>query len=159
MKEFLAPKANDTHSSVHEYLEGHYGGVDGYEGFNLLLFQLHPKRSTLSPNSRPSEGDNAVRWEETEVGYLSNRPTPTLRDIHASSSYANSDKTTGGRGGHGMSNTPLDQPWPKVIQGEEDMTKTLGEWRERNEDEDSLIERLMAMLQYVGTRSSACVHK
>lgn len=48
---------------------------------------------------------------------------------------------------HGLSNTPLSRPWPKVSKGEVNMDRTLREWTERKEGEDALIERLMGMLQ------------
>jgi len=134
LKEFLAPPAGSLRS-VQEYLEGYKPVAEQYEGFNLLLFHLHPNLS--------DEGQTG--WKETEIGYLTNRPVPTLQNVPGSTS------TPSGAVGEckGLSNTPMDQPWPKVTRGEAEMTRTLQEWADQGEEQDALVERMMEMLQYV----------
>lgn len=110
LKAFLSAAPNDK-VPVSDFLEG----IDAksYVGFNLLLFDL--------------KGDKA------EVGYLSNRPEPTLL-------------TPDGDTCQGISNSPWNQPYPKVTEGEERMAKTLAAWTAAGGDEDDLVERMMDLL-------------
>lgn len=46
----------------------------------------------------------------------------------------------------GLSNSPLDEKWPKVQQGEKNMEKSLREWEEKREGQDRLVERMFGVL-------------
>lgn len=70
---------------------------------------------------------------EAEVGYLSNRPEPT-------------QLTPNGYSCQGISNSPWDQPYPKVTEGEERMTRTLEAWTTGGGDEDDLVDKMMDLL-------------
>ena len=124
---------------MQEYLAGYQPLAEQYEGFNLLLFHLHP----------PSKEAGKNHWGKTEIGYLSNRPSPTLVDIPTPAGPAPAGQGSGVTVGEckGLSNTPMNQPWPKVTRGEETMTRTLQQWSEGNEGETELIERMMQLLQ------------
>lgn len=149
LRDFLAPEPGPGVPAVHEYLAGYQPLVDQYEGFNLLLFQLHPP----SPSPALQAGETGSKWGQTEVGYLSNRPGPTLMDVHSPSRVPaplpdeHGSKPVKVGHCHGLSNTPLSAPWPKVSKGEVRMDQTLREWTEEGENEDALVERLMGMLQ------------
>lgn len=151
LKDFLAPSPNSTNKSVHDHLTEHQPQADQYEGFNLLLFHLHPPRPATQMGCLSVVGSDT--WGKPEVGYLSNRPGPTIMDIHSPSRVPSplpdQEGETPKRVGEcvGLSNTPLSQPWPKVTKGEASMCRTLHEWTEGKEDEDQLIERMMEMLQ------------
>lgn len=43
----------------------------------------------------------------------------------------------------------MEQPWPKVVNGQHAMNEELQEWTEKQEDEDALLRRLFRVLQYV----------
>lgn len=152
LKEFLARPPSANRPPVHDYLARYQPQVDQYEGFNLLVFQLHPsvKNDSLSPEGHTH---GRISWGKPEVGYLSNRPGPTLMELHSPSRMSTPLPEADGLSRkppvecHGMSNTPLAQPWPKVSQGEEFMAETLAQWTEGNETQDQLVERLMEMLQ------------
>lgn len=74
-----------------------------------------------------------LKGDKTEIGYLSNRPEPTKL-------------TPDGERCHGISNSPWNQPYPKVVEGEERMTETLKAWTAAGGDEDDLIARMMDLL-------------
>lgn len=159
LKDFLAPPPSTSNKSVHDYLNEHQPQADQYEGFNLILFHLHPP--SPSPPSSTQLGclnvEASREWGKPDVGYLSNRPQPTVMNIHSPSRVPTPLPQSNGEQGSGstvkvgecvgLSNTPLSQPWPKVMQGEAKMKETLGEWEAGGEDENQLIERMMEMLQ------------
>lgn len=45
-----------------------------------------------------------------------------------------------------MSNSPLAEPYPKVIEGEKQMTEALNEWTRNRGNEDDLVNRMMELL-------------
>ncbi|EIW73109.1 hypothetical protein TREMEDRAFT_42185 [Tremella mesenterica DSM 1558] len=187
LKDFLSPSPHSA-EKVHDYLKSHVDTVGEYEGFNLLLFRLHPPQTSnptqtlqfasntpilsnipSSPAipsvaslqldvdiSHSSEGEKEKerisledRWETPEIGYLSNRPKPIYVDLSLPSSpiIENTDKKIEIKTiCHGLSNSPLKEPWPKVIFGEERMAQSLTQWEENEEDEDKLIERMFDIL-------------
>lgn len=75
---------------------------------------------------------------DTDVGYITNRPEPTQLDLH-----------TRDRGCTGISNSPLAEPYPKVVQGEESMRNKLGEWDAKKGTDDELVESMMDLLSCV----------
>ena len=144
LKAFLSPPPAPSlaRPSAREYLEGCLPRASEYDGFNLLLFDLRPNCG----------GEKPVL---SKIGYLSNRPAPTLTDIHPTS-------TESGLGVHqarcyGLSNTPLAAPWPKVTDGERRMSVSIAQWREEGGADDALLERMMEILQLVLRRSSPSV--
>lgn len=118
---------------MHDYLQHRVEQADQYEGFNLLLFRLHRSGGV---------------WHDPEIGYLSNKPKSALTDIYASgkarATAADIQCTT-----CGLSNSPLAMPWPKVVDGQARMADSLHEWSEKQEDEDALVSRMIAILQCV----------
>ena len=100
-----------------------------YDGFNLLLFQS-PISSKLGP---------------TQVGYLSNRPEPTMLDTN--DLYEDSMTGKGGERYFGLSNSPIKDPWLKVENGEKAMEISLEQWRLKGETEHQLVDRMMMLLQ------------
>ena len=110
LKSFLSRSPDDP-TTVHDHLAAIVGEVEDYDGFNLLLFKLHPPPSppsmdsphldipmdsTSSANYAPppppssptphglSIADSSKRpkaWGKPEVGYLSNHPSQSLIDI------------------------------------------------------------------------------
>lgn len=122
LKSFLAPPPSSVVPSVHDYLGERLRWVDEYEGFNVLLFKL------------PQRRDESL----AEIGYLSNKPEPTHRNLGGET-----------KRWYGLSNTPFTEPWPKVKDGEQRMSETLKEWEEKGEGNDQLVDRMMGILQYV----------
>ncbi|KAL1405208.1 hypothetical protein Q8F55_008833 [Vanrija albida] len=117
LKSFLAPPPAEARP-LDDFLSSI--GSASYAGFNLLLFHLHKR----------DDG-----WGESEIGYLCNRPEHTHRSLagdHAPS--------------RGISNSPLDAPFPKVVQGEARMTQLLADWQAQEGSEDELVEGLMSLL-------------
>ena len=122
LREFLSPSPlTSSQLETQSYIASHFPTAGDYEGFNLLLFSLSPERS---------------------IGYLTNRPSPSSLDLTSS--------LCGGEDGQrrcvGLSNSPLDEKWPKVQQGEKNMEKSLREWEEKREGEDRLVERMFRVL-------------
>jgi uncharacterized protein with NRDE domain len=118
--------------------------VDEYDGFNLLLFHLHaPGHGSGTSTAGTTE------WGETEVGYLSNRPLPIHSNLHIPNTVprlSQGDREGLGKA-FGLSNSPLSEPWPKVVEGEKRMAESLGYWAANGEDEGRLIERMFGLLQ------------
>ncbi|ORY23949.1 NRDE protein-domain-containing protein [Naematelia encephala] len=126
------PSVHESSSSlpsVHEYLSTHQSSADKYEGFNLLLFKL----------STTDQG----KWIQPEIGYLSNRPETTLVDINSPTTTTTITDTSI----HGLSNSPLATPWPKVVEGEQRMKVALNEWTRSNQGENELLKRMLGILQ------------
>jgi len=73
---------------------------------------------------------------------LSNKPGPVLTESNHFLRF-----NLKGLQVHGISNSPLAEPWPKVTQGERAMKQTLGEWAEAREDEGQMCERLFKLLR------------
>lgn len=124
LKDFLAPSPSSPEKlGVHQYLQQYEPSADRYEGFNLLLLDVKG---------------------EPEVGYLTNRPSPTRRDLSPtfSGDTAPDDEVET----HGLSNTPLDMPFVKVQEGRHTMARELKEWNQAGEGESALIERMMTLL-------------
>ncbi|OWZ62714.1 hypothetical protein AYX15_05171 [Cryptococcus neoformans] len=122
LREFLSPSPfTSSQLETQSYISSHFPTAGDYEGFNLLLFSLSAERS---------------------IGYLTNRPSPSCIDLTSS--------LCGGEHGQmrcvGLSNSPLDEKWPKVQQGEKNMEKSLREWEEKGEGEDGLVERMFGVL-------------
>lgn len=96
--------------------------------------------TTSTPNLSAYEGFNllvfAVNGQGVDVGHLSNRPKPTVARLDVRNSEI-----------HGVSNTPINQPWPKVLSGNKRMGSELREWSGAQETEDGLIRRLMDLLR------------
>ncbi|WWC88181.1 uncharacterized protein L201_003086 [Kwoniella dendrophila CBS 6074] len=151
LKNFLAAPPTSKLPVVHEYLSTHLDPSAEYEGFNLLLFSLSKSQA--------------------EVGYLTNRPVPCLTDLHIpSSSSSLAHETQSAKSNNdsshigsrdiesddhhlpaecfGLSNSPMNQPWPKVIQGEQRMVDTLKEWSKNDESDKELVERMFAVLSH-----------
>lgn len=74
-----------------------------------------------------------LQRKNVQVGYLSNRPEPT-------------QLTPSEWSCQGISNSPWDQPYPKVTEGEDRMTQTLEAWSAQGGDEDDLVARMMDLL-------------
>lgn len=126
LKEYLSsPISSIQTSGVEPYLTQHEGSADKYEGFNLLLFDVHTKG-------------------QAEVGYLSNRPQTTRIDL--SPDFTGPSADNGLMEIHGLSNTPLKDPFVKVTKGRQRMADELQEWAERQENEPQLIEKMMDLL-------------
>ncbi|WVQ65239.1 uncharacterized protein L199_003412 [Kwoniella botswanensis] len=140
LRDFLSNPPSSS-VGVHDYLSSHYPQSGEYEGFNLLLFSLHKGKG--------------------EVGYLTNRPIPCLTELHIPSSHPTPppapqpcDPLKGEeRKAHelaaqcfGISNSPMNEPWPKVLQGEKRMVDTLKQWQKGGEDDKQLIERMFGVL-------------
>jgi uncharacterized protein with NRDE domain len=81
-----------------------------------------------------------VKAEGAEVGYMSNRPKGRAEIL-------GSDV----KGTRGLSNTAMEEPWPKVRNGKTRMDKELQEWSEEKESEEELTERLFGLLRYVSS--------
>ena len=109
-----------------------------------------------------------MKWGEAEVGYLANRPEATYTDLSTSAFPPSAPASEDGlevveghkakqAGVHcvacGLSNTPLDRPWPKVINGQAAMEASLAQWTDNNEDEEALLRRMFAILSYVASVS------
>ncbi|ORX35446.1 NRDE protein-domain-containing protein [Kockovaella imperatae] len=167
VKDFL--KRKDYSTSVHDHLASLRGTVEDYDGFNLLLFRLHPPSiDALDPDpqneasEQPSSASakSQASWGRPEVGYLSNHPSQTLMDIMSptrvptpvardrSETLSTPLKLKGTKVGmcFGLSNSSISQPWPKVSRGEAEMSQTLREWSERKEGEEELIKRMQDLL-------------
>ncbi|WVR05578.1 hypothetical protein IAU60_002597 [Kwoniella sp. DSM 27419] len=143
LKHWLAPFAT-ANTGVNDYLSSHVAASAEYEGFNLLLFSISP------PGSK----------DETQVGYLTNRPEPRM--VHLSTAPDASIPDSRGDQHltsprecsperhtvvcHGISNSPLDEPWPKVVHGRARMAATLADWQTKGEPESELIERMFILL-------------
>jgi uncharacterized protein with NRDE domain len=140
LKSFLSPPPSSSLPTVRDYLTDYSASASEYEGFNLLLFKL------------PVQGDG----KEPELLCLSNRPSPTLTDMRTSPSQGGLGVGIGRC--HGLSNTPLSQPWPKVIEGERRMSESLRNWNQKDEGDKGLVERMMQILQCVWLvcRKSQC---
>ncbi|WWC68344.1 uncharacterized protein I206_102269 [Kwoniella pini CBS 10737] len=123
LKEFLSPKPENA-PQVHQYLKSHYKSSNEYEGFNLLLFSLR------NPNP--------------EIGYLTNRPEPHLSNLHIPLTINNHDDFS--IKCFGISNSPMNKPWPKVENGQKQMEKNLKQWKLNNENEKQLINRMFDIL-------------
>ncbi|WRT65990.1 uncharacterized protein IL334_002941 [Kwoniella shivajii] len=124
--------------SVHDYLSSHLSQVGEYEGFNLLLFSLKKSIRALP-----------------EIGYLTNRPIPSLIDLNLNPGLNEDDDDNDNEKDVkdnlececlGISNSPMNEPWPKVIQGRNRMKENIKEWKERNEDDKRLVERMFNVL-------------
>ncbi|KAK8865618.1 hypothetical protein IAR55_000762 [Kwoniella newhampshirensis] len=133
---------------VHDYLASYLPTAGEYEGFNLLLFSL---------------GRKGV---EPEVGYLTNRPVPSFTDLqvpHTRRAQTEREHDPVADSNHlniksgslssaqcfGLSNSPMSQPWPKVVDGEKRMVQTLKEWNEAGRgDERDLVERMFKLLSH-----------
>ena len=141
LKSFLSPRPFPGLPSVRGYLASHLADADEYAGFNLLLFRFFP----------PQNGDES--WSPPQVGYLANRPKPTLTDGPAISDALSTEEPTTGDTTpvigdcFGLSNSPMSQPWPKVVEGQARMRETLEQWASNSEGEDELVERMMGILQ------------
>lgn len=97
--------------------------LEAYEGFNLLLFQIPKERN-----------------KKVEIRYISNKPNVTLSNMDESDKEAEIVK--------GISNTPLDQPWPKVIKGKQKMQLLIEEESLRGKDgKNLLIHKLFEILR------------
>jgi uncharacterized protein with NRDE domain len=121
LKEYLAPSPiSSSRPRVEEYLRSHEEAADQYEGFNLLLLDLK---------------------DDTEVGYLTNRPQATYTDLSSSDTAPPT-----GTSASGLSNSPMDKPFEKVEKGKGKMIEQLNIWSQAKETEDDLIERLMDLL-------------
>ena len=110
-----------------DYLKHHEVSADRYEGFNLLLFNLNARN-------------------QPQVGYLTNRPMPTRLDLSASLSTPTDPDGNRIVETHGLSNTPLKEPFFKVTEGQTRMGQALKSWSDNDESEEELIERLMVDL-------------
>ncbi|ADV21400.1 hypothetical protein I305_00567 [Cryptococcus gattii E566] len=132
LREFLSPSLfTSPQLETQSYISSHFPTAGDYEGFNLLLFSLLPER---------------------RIGYLTNRPAPSTLDLTSSLCGG----TDGQRKCMGLSNSPLDEKWPKVQQGEKNMEKSLREWEEKREGEDRLVERMFGVLS--PSRPVTCEH-
>ncbi|OCF56736.1 hypothetical protein L486_05590 [Kwoniella mangroviensis CBS 10435] len=139
LRDFLSPPPSSS-VGVHDYLSSHHPRSGEYEGFNLLLFSLQKGKG--------------------EVGYLTNRPIPCLTDLHIPSSHPIASPPCGSLGEEGekknvhempaecfgISNSPMTEPWPKVLQGEKRMVDTLKQWQRDGEDDKHLVERMFGVL-------------
>ncbi|RXK37353.1 hypothetical protein M231_05340 [Tremella mesenterica] len=125
LKDFLSPSPHSA-EKVHDYLKSHVDTVGEYEGFNLLLFRLHPPQTSYPTQPLHLASNKPI---------LSNIPSsPAIPSIEIKTIC------------HGLSNSPLKEPWLKVIFGEERMAQSLTQWEENEEDEDKLIERMFDIL-------------
>ncbi|WWC60626.1 uncharacterized protein I303_103200 [Kwoniella dejecticola CBS 10117] len=124
LKQFLSPPPGHA-PDLQAYLESLYPSSGDYEGFNLLLFSL--------------------KGPKADIGYLTNRPSPSLKDLNDLSGSSNLSKNAGCMG---ISNSPIDEPWPKVQDGSRQMEDTLKAWQENVEDDKALIERLFGVLSH-----------
>ncbi|WVW80463.1 hypothetical protein I302_102445 [Kwoniella bestiolae CBS 10118] len=127
LREFLSAPPSSA-PGVHQYLSSHYPQSGQYEGFNLLLFSL----------AKP----------QAEVGYLTNRPVPCLTDLRIPSSHAPPPTQTNGMPAEcfGISNSPMNEPWPKVREGEGRMVDALKEWEKGGGGEKELVGRMFGVL-------------
>ena len=114
-------------TKVDEYLRNHEGSAGRYEGFNLLLFDL-------------SDAQNP------QVGYLTNRPTPTRIDLSPSPMIPPPSGEHEVVETHGLSNTPLRDPFVKVTDGRKKMGQVLKSWTDNHENEHELLERMMDLV-------------
>lgn len=121
LKDYLSPSPSSSERpKVEAYLRAHEENADQYEGFNLLLFDL--------------KGD-------TQVGYLTNRPRATYTDLSPSEITAQDETGT-----FGLSNSPMDRPFEKVVRGKGRMSEELSNWTTHEEDEEDLIDRMLDLL-------------
>ena len=132
LKSFLSSPPYSDPLSIYEYLEHQHARATEFEGFNLVLFRLPVKDSPIT---------------EVEVGYLSNRPGPTLVKLPPQQLHSVSQEGPGKC--FGLSNTPMAEPWLKVTEGEQRMSESLQEWTKRGEDHNGLVQRMMTVLQQV----------
>lgn len=79
-----------------------------------------------------------VKTEGAEVEYISNRPVGRAGILKWDV-----------KGTRGVSNTPMEEPWPKVRDGQTGMDRELREWSETKEGEEELLKRLFRLLRYV----------
>ncbi|WOO85745.1 Transport and Golgi organization protein 2 [Vanrija pseudolonga] len=117
LKAFLAPPPAQA-PPIDDFLNSI--SSETYAGFNLLLFHLHKRQNG---------------WGEDEIGYLCNQPQHTLLSL--------SNDNVPSRG---ISNSPLDAPFPKVVEGEARMTQLLADCHAQGGSEDDLVENLMSLL-------------
>jgi hypothetical protein len=80
---------------------------------------------------------------EPVIGYLSNSPTPSSTDLYERSR----DETRDGATCHGLSNSSISRPFPKVVAGEEVMKESLGSWANNGENTEELVERMFVLLR------------
>lgn len=127
LKDFLAPPPADASTkTIDDYLRQHESSADQYEGFNLLLFDLHDPKGQ-------------------KVGYLTNRPKATRLDL--SPDPQSPGPSSGGTvETHGLSNTPLHDPFAKVTEGQSRMGRALKSWSDNHETESHLVDRMMDLL-------------
>ncbi|WVQ85701.1 hypothetical protein IAT38_007867 [Cryptococcus sp. DSM 104549] len=123
-----APSSSSSSNSTLTYITSHLPSAGDYEGFNLLLFSL----SSPTP----------------EVGYFTNRPEPRVDAI----GVAEGPRGGGVRGCVGISNSPMGEPWPKVLEGEKRMAESLNAWEKAKAEEGGkqaekdLVERMFGVL-------------
>jgi hypothetical protein len=151
---------------IQAYLETCLSSASEYEGFNLLLWDLAiPPSRPLSSTPDPASVSAPAPDPDQTIGYLTNRPIPTSTDLipvsntrfvpssssspptpHASSSSGEPPVQT--TLVQGLSNTPIDKPWPKVLAGQERMLLALRAWEQNREaeGEEGLIDRMMVLL-------------
>jgi hypothetical protein len=149
---------------IQAYLETCLSSASEYEGFNLLLWDLAiPPSQPLPSTPDPDSASAPTPDPDQTIGYLTNRPIPTITDLspvsntrfvpssssptsHASSSSGEPPANT--TLVQGLSNTPIDKPWPKVLAGQERMLLALGAWEQNREaeGEEGLIDRMMDLL-------------
>lgn len=169
LKRFLSSSPSSQPASVEQYLLEHHRLIDQYDGLNLLLFHLHP----------PTGGTN--EWAKPDIGYLTNRPVPTITQIATPTRpLVPLPAIEGGEVNQlvigdvqGLSNSPMLQPWPKVSKGEVKMSEILSEWSAQPNDPndpdnsetrliDSLIQDVLAQTKPLDslkdTMSCTCLH-
>jgi uncharacterized protein with NRDE domain len=87
-----------------------------------------------TPDVEAYEGFNALFLQPRnggfEVGYISNKP-PQARTLQV-------------QGSRGLSNTVWDEPWPKVLQGQEQVDELI----ERGLQGQELVDALFALMRY-----------
>ena len=121
LKDYLSPSpSSSSRPQVEEYLRSHEASADQYDGFNLLLFDLK---------------------DDTRVGYLTNRPDATYTDLSPTNTTPAESS-----GALGLSNSPMDKPFEKVIKGKGRMSEALSDWTAGKDDEEDLMDRMMDML-------------
>lgn len=130
LKRFLAPPPESA-PSVSEEVDALRPGADDYDGFNLLLIRLKKR--------------NDSAWAAPEASILFNRPQAAVHKVDTGPGY------------HGLSNSPPDQPWPKVNKGKQRMERELADSLAQRETDEQLAERMVDLLRYVGESGRICL--
>lgn len=147
-----ATGAEETEPFEQAFCTGLHRGEATYNPFNLLLFDVRGIAGAPGMGSGDAAGTTGPAAGEVEAGgqargwYYSNAGEGDARDT----TFCLAPEQMAG---DGMSNTPLDKPWPKVKEGRTGLARLVDEMRlfesdqgGAERDEQKVIEALMGFM-------------